>query len=148
MKVIFIKDLKNQGKKGEIKEVKDGYGMNFLIKKGYAVLATDTGVKRLNEENKLNKEKEEALIKECEILKEKLEKIVLKFQVKCGKTDMVFGSVSIKQIASELKKLGYDIDKKKIKLDNPINTLGYSNVVIELHKKVKAIIKVELIKER
>ena len=63
MKVIFIKDLKGQGKKGEIKEVKDGYGMNFLIKKGYAVLATDTGVKRLNEENKLNKEKEEALIK-------------------------------------------------------------------------------------
>lgn len=147
MQVIFIKDLKGQGKKGEIKEVSNGYGMNFLIKKGYAVLATDTGVKRLNEENKLNKEKEEALIKECEILKGKLEKTNLKFKVKCGKTDMVFGSISAKQIVSSLKKEGYDIDKKKIKLDNPINCLGYTNVEIDLHKKVKAVIRIELIKE-
>ena len=60
---------------------------------------------------------------------------------------MVFGSISAKQIVSLLKKEGYDIDKKKIKLDNPINCLGYTNVEIDLHKKVKAVIRIELIKE-
>ena len=147
MKVIFIKDVKGQGKKGDIKEVKDGYGNNFLIKNGYAVLYTKTSVERLNEENRIRDEKEQQLIKECKEIKEKLEKLDLKIKVKTGKEDKVFGSVSTKQIVSELQKLKYDIDKKKIKLDTELSTLGTHIVNIELHKQVNVKLKVTLVKE-
>lgn len=146
MKVIFLKDLKKQGKKGEVKEVADGYGKNFLIKNGYAVLATQTGVKRLNAENEERRLEENLNIKNCESLKQKLEKAKFKFKVKTGSGDRVFGSVSTKSIAEELKKQGFDIDKKKIKLDMPLTSLGFHNVQIELHKEVIAQIKVELTK--
>lgn len=146
MKVIFLKDLKNQGKKGEIKEVKDGYGKNFLIKNGYAVMATETGVKRLNEENKQMRQQELENIKNCNQIKEKLEKISLKFKVKTGAGDRVFGSVSTKMISEELKKLGHSIDKRIIKLDNPLSTLGFHNVKLELHKEVIVNLKIELTK--
>jgi large subunit ribosomal protein L9 len=148
MKVIFIKDLKGQGKKGDIKEVKDGYGMNFLIKNGYAVLATPTGIKRLNEENKQKEEQEKHLYEESLKTKEKIEKETLIFKVKTGENGKVFGSVSPKQITSELKKLGYDVDKKKMILDHALSSLGFHNIEIELHKNVKAIIKVQLVEER
>lgn len=147
MKVIFIKDLKNQGKKGQIKEVKDGYGQNFLIKQGYAVLATDTSLKILKQENKINQDKENQAIKECQKLKEQLEKITLKIKVKTGKEDRIFGNVSSKQIVNELKKIGFIIDKKKIKIDIPLTSLGFHNVIINLHKNVDAKLKVQLIKE-
>lgn len=146
MKVIFLKDVKKQGKKGEIKEVADGYGKNFLIKNGYAVLATQTGVKRLNAENEEKRLEENLNIKNCEVLKQKLEKAKFKFKVKTGTGDRVFGSISTKSIAEELKKQGFDIDKKKIKLDSPLTSLGFHNVQIELHKEVLAQIKVELTK--
>lgn len=147
MKVIFIKDLKGQGKKGEVKEVKDGYAMNFLIKNKYAVVASGDNLKTLDRDNKrMEKEdlERQTLAKE---VKTKLEATKFTFKVKTGKQDQVFGSVSTKQIEKELEKKGYKIDKKAIKLDNPISSLGFHNVDIELHKKVKATIKVELIKE-
>ena len=147
MKVIFIKDLKGQGKKGEIKEVKDGYGSNFLIKNGYAVMYTKTSVERLNEENRIKDLEEKELIKNCKEIKDKLEKIDLKIKVKTGKEDKVFGSVSTKQIVSELQKLNYNIDKKKIKLDSEISSLGTHIVKIELHKQVIVDLKVTLVKE-
>ena len=147
MKVIFIKDLKGQGKKGEIKEVKDGYGSNFLIKNGYAVMYTKTSVERLNEENRIKDLEEKELIKNCKEIKNKLEKIELKIKVKTGKEDKVFGSVSTKQIVSELQKLNYNIDKKKIKLDGEISSLGTHIVKIELHKQVIVDLKVTLVKE-
>ena len=147
MKVIFIKDLKGQGKKGEIKEVKDGYGSNFLIKNGYAVMYTKTSIERLNEENRIKEEQENELIKKCEEIKTKLEKLDLKIKVKTGKEDKVFGSISTKQIVSELQKLNYDIDKKKIKLDTELSSLGTHVINIELHKKVNAKLKVTLVKE-
>lgn len=146
MKVIFLKDLKNQGKKGEIKEVKDGYGKNFLIKNGYAVMATETGLKRLNDENEQMRQKEQEIIKSCKQIKEKLEKLTLKFKVKTGSQDRVFGTVSTKMISEELKKQGFSIDKKTIKLDNQLSTLGFHDVKIELHKEVIANLKVELMK--
>lgn len=148
MKVIFIKDLRGQGKKGEIKEVKDGYGMNFLIKNGYAIIASDTNLAKLKSDNKKKELREQELIAEAEKVKKQLETKTLKFKVKTGEMDRVFGSVSVKQIVSELKNLGYNIDKKQIKLDSPLTSLGFHNVDLELHKKVSAVVKVELVKER
>lgn len=143
MKIILIKDVKKQGKSGDVLEVKDGYG-TFLINKGDAVLATSNSMNRLDRENKDREIKENNLIKECEIIKKKLESLKLNFQVKTGEQDRVFGSVSAKQIVEELKNKGYSIDKKQVKISNPISSLGFHNVDIELHKKVIATIKIEL----
>lgn len=143
MKIILIKDVKKQGKSGDILEVKDGYG-SFLINKGDAVLATSNSVNRLDRENKEKELKENNLIKECEIIKKKLESLKISFKVKTGEQDRVFGSVSAKQIVEELKNKGHNIDKKQVKINNAISSLGFHNVNIELHKKVVATIKIEL----
>lgn len=146
MKVIFIKDLKGQGKKGDIKEVKDGYGNNFLIKNGYAIQATEGNLKHYNTEKEKEKLNENLKIKDCESLKKELEKLTIKIKVKVGTQDRVFGSVSTKQIVQELKKEGYDIDKNKIAIDSPLSCLGTHIVKIELHKQVIADLKVNLVK--
>lgn len=146
MKVIFIKDVKGQGKSGDIKEVKDGYAQNFLIRNGYAVAYTTRSKEILDISNKNKAEKEAALIKECNDIKNKLKDIVLTFKVKTGKQDQVFGSISTKQIANELEKHGFKIDKKKIILDEPISSLGFHEVNVNLHKKVQAKLRIELVK--
>ena len=146
MKVIFIKDVKGQGKSGDIKEVKDGYAQNFLIRNGYAVAYTTRSKEILDISNKNKAEKEAALIKECNDIKNKLKDIVLTFKVKTGKQDQVFGSISTKQIANELEKHGFKIDKKKIILDKPISSLGFHEVNVNLHKKVQAKLRIELVK--
>ena len=144
MKVIFIKDLKKQGKVDEIKEVADGYATNFLIKNGYAVKYTKASNERLNDDIKNRAIKEENDIKKANEVKEKLEKENLLFKVNTGKDGKVFGNVSSKQIEDKLKTMGYNIDKKKISIDFPLNTLGTHNIKIILHKKVEATIKVIL----
>jgi large subunit ribosomal protein L9 len=147
MNVIFIKDLKGQGKKGELKAVKDGYGVNFLIKNGYAVAATE-GNKKHQETLKLKKELEEQdRLKDCEEIKKLLEKTTLIFKVKTGEKDRVFGTVSSKQIVTELKKKGIEVDKKCINTDYSISSLGTHEIKIELHKKVIATLKITLKKE-
>ena len=135
MKVIFLKDVKNQAKKDEIKEVKDGYA-SYLIKEGLAVLYTKGSEKVLNQEIKDRQDREDEIVKECNKVKSKLENKNIKFKVKTGNNGKVFGSISTKQISEELSKLGYDIDKKKIVINEDINTLGTHIVTINLHKKV------------
>ena len=144
MEVIFIKDLKGQGKKGEIKEVKDGYAMNFLIKNKYAVKKNDENMHAL-EINKKHEKEQDLLNRENALkLKEELEKKVLNFQVKTGKDDKVFGSISIKQIKEKLS--DYNIDKNMINIISPISSLGYHDVEIILYKDIKALVKVYLTK--
>lgn len=143
MQVIFLKDLKGQGKKGEIKEVSDGYATNFLIKKGYAIKKTSGSLNKLNIEKEEEKKLDESLRKEALVNKEKLEKLTISFNAKAGKMDKMFGSISSKQIKEELDKLGYNIDKKNIKMES-INSFGYHDVDIILYKEVIAKIKVHV----
>lgn len=144
MKVIFIKDLKKQGKVDEIKEVADGYATNFLIKNGYAVKYTKGSNERLNDDIKNREIKEQEDIKLAEKIKSKLEKENLVFKVNTGKDGKVFGNISTKQIEDKLKELGYNIDKKKITLTSQLNTLGTHNVKVSLHKKVESNLTISL----
>ena len=146
MKVIFLKDLRGQGKKDEIKEVKDGYAENFLIKNGYAIKYTQRSSEILNKQIEKRQEDEKELIKECEDIKKKLEKMEITFKVKTGNNDKVFGNITSKQISEEIAKLGYNIDKKKINTLGDINTLGLHDVEIALHKKVVFKMSVNLVK--
>lgn len=147
MKVIFKKDVKGQGKRDEIKEVSDGYATNFLIKKGLAVPATDSNLKKLNNEIQTRKLENNLLVGEMKELKKEIERLTLKFKAKAGAGDKMFGQISVKQIKKELENQGYNIDKTKILLDHQITCLGMHNVDIELHKEVTAVLKVNVSKE-
>ena len=136
MKVIFIKDLKNQGKRGEIKEVADGYAKNFLIKNGYASQLNESSLGKYNREKKAEQDQDALMRDTSKKLKEKLEKIELSFSVKTGKDDRVFGSISQKQIKDALDKLGYSVDKKQIELDHVVSSLGYHDIKINLYKDI------------
>lgn len=146
MEVIFIKDLKNQGKKGQIKNVKDGYAQNFLIKNGYAVAKTKENLSKLEHANAKKAEEDKNNKKLAEEQKAQLEKLVLEFQVKTGEGDKVFGSISPKQIKDELQVQGFKIEKNQIDNSKQISSLGFHNVEIALYPGVTATIKVHLVK--
>ena len=135
MKVIFLQDVKKQAKKDEIKEVKDGYA-SYLIAQKLAVPYTEKSVEVLKSEIKERQDKEDALVEECNKIRKKLENKNIKFKVKTGEQDKVFGSISSKQISEEISKMGFDIDKKKINTNGEVNSLGTHIVTITLHKKV------------
>ena len=144
MKVILLQDVKKQGKKDQIINVSDGYANNYLIKNGLAVAATETSTNRLNKELATRKKEEDAFVEECQKLVEKLKNVEIVIKTKTGEQDKVFGTVSSKRICDELKLKGYDIDKKKIIMDHPINSLGTHIVKIKLHKRVEGELKVTL----
>ena len=143
MKVIFLTDVKKQAKKDEIKDVKDGYA-TYLINNHLAVAYSEGSVNVLNKQVQKREDEEQARIEECNKIRNKLENKNIKFKVKTGEMDKVFGSISTKQISEELSKIGFDIDKKKIEVDSDINTLGTHKVKINLHKKVSFYINVVL----
>ena len=146
MEVIFIKDLKNQGKKGQIKNVKDGYAKNYLIKNGYAVIKNQQNLMILKHEEKKKEEQDELNRNKAKEQKEILEKITLEFKVKTGTNDKVFGSISAKQIKDKLQEQNINIDKKMIDIINPISSLGYHNINIVLYQDVIATIKIHVVK--
>ena len=146
MKVILLKDVKKQGKKDDIIEVSDGYGMNYLIKNGLAVAATKTSTKILSNELDKRKQEEEELVKKMQEMRDKIIRENSTFKVKTGAMDKVFGNVTSKQIAEYLNKMGYKVDKKQIQIDRPMDTHRLHNITVELHKKVRFNIRVNLVK--
>lgn len=147
MKVVFLKDVKGKGKKGETKNVADGYAQNFLIKNGFAVEATKQAMSTLEGQKKLEEKNAAAELQAAKDLKEKLENMEVEIKAKSGEGGRLFGSISTKQIADALQKAhGIKIDKRKMESEG-IRSLGYTNVPVKLHQEVKATLKVHVIEE-
>ncbi len=144
MKVIMLEDVRKVGKKDDIIEVSDGYATNYLIKNKLAVAYTKRSNEVLNREIDKRKTEEKKLISDYNKIKSELENKIFSFKVKTGSLDKVFGKVSTKQIAEALKESNYNIDKKCIKLEHDLDTLGIHEVLISLHKEVNFKIRVEL----
>lgn len=147
MKVILLQDVKGQGKKGQIKEVSEGYAANFLFPKGLARMATEGNVKTLENQNaaeqkRKQKEKEDAIE-----LGKKLEELMVEIKAKAGEGGRLFGAITSKQIAEALSKMGIKIDKRKIELEEPIRSLGVTQIPVKLHTEVKATLKVQVTEE-
>ncbi|UPW83303.1 50S ribosomal protein L9 [Lysinibacillus sp. Ag94] len=148
MKVVFLKDVKGKGKKGEIKNVADGYAQNFLIKNGYAAEANAQALSQLDGQKKLEAKNAAAELAEAKALQEKLEALTVELKAKSGEGGRLFGSVSTKQIADALqKKHGIKIDKRKMTLSDGIRALGFTNVPVKLHHEVSATLKVHVTEE-
>ncbi len=146
MKVILLADVKGQGKKDDIIDVSNGYANNYLIKNKLAVAYTEGSKKVLDAQIKIRQDNEDALVASLNEIKAKLANKTIKFQVKTGAQDKVFGKISTKQISDELSKMGYKIDKKNIIIDHEIDTLGTHTVTLKLHKRVEFNINISLVK--
>ncbi|GIN40054.1 MULTISPECIES: 50S ribosomal protein L9 [Heyndrickxia] len=148
MKVIFLKDVKGKGKKGETKNVADGYAHNFLLKQGLAVEATAGNLKGLDAQKKKEQKIAEQELEDAKILKEKLEKITVELKAKSGTGGRLFGSITSKQISEQLNKtFKIKIDKRKMELDDAIRTLGVTKVPVKLHSEVTATLNVHVKEE-
>lgn len=137
MKVILLTDVKNQGKKGDLINVADGYARNFLLRNGLAVEATKGGINKLQKQEEQRQQAEVLKGQDAEVLKEKLEAMTLTIKVKSHKEQM-FGNVTGKQIAEELATKNVKIDRRKIVSGAPISELGVAKVRIELYPKIIA----------
>jgi len=148
MKVVFLKDVKGKGKKGEIKNVADGYAQNFLIKNGYAAEANAQALSQLDGQKKLEEKNAAAELAEAQALKEKVETLTVELKAKSGEGGRLFGSVSTKQIADALQKVhSIKIDKRKMTLNDGIRALGFTNFPVKLHHEVTATLKVHVTEE-
>ncbi|MFF5819283.1 50S ribosomal protein L9 [Lysinibacillus capsici] len=148
MKIVFLKDVKGKGKKGEIKNVADGYAQNFLIKNGYAAEANAQALSQIEGQKKLEAKNAAAELAEAQALKEKVEALTVELKAKSGDGGRLFGSVSTKQIADALQKVhGIKIDKRKMTLPDGIRSLGFTNVPVKLHHEVSATLKVHVTEE-
>ena len=146
MKVLLIKDVKTLGKAGEIKEVADGYGKNFLIGKGLALQATNEVIAKHNAEQKKLALKEEEEIKAAKELAEKINATKLTIRHKVGANGQLIGSVTNKEISEELEKqFSIMVDKKSIVVDNKLKTIGIYEVSYKLGHSVNATLKIDII---
>jgi len=147
MKVILIKDVKNLGSSGEVKEVADGYARNLLFPKGWAVEATSKRLQALEHKRQVMERKarqQEALDQE---IAQQLESKTFRFTVAAGEGGRLFGSITASDLAAALQAEGFDIDKKKVVLDEPLKSLGEYRVTVKLSSGVKASIQVNVEKE-
>ncbi|AXX65319.1 MAG: 50S ribosomal protein L9 [Lactobacillus sp.] len=147
MRVIFTQDVRGRGKRGEVKEVADGYAQNFLIKNGKAKKATPAAMKALNAQKAADQREKDEEYASAEMIKSFLEKdeTVVELHSKAGNDSRLFGSIPSKQIAQALAdQYQIDIDKRKIVLPEPIKSLGYTNVPVKLYPGVEAKIRVHV----
>lgn len=147
MKVIFTEDVRGRGKRGEVKNVPDGYAQNYLIKRGLAKEATKGNMNTLKRVEANEKAAYEAEKAEAEKIKAVLDKdeTVVNFKSKAGADSRLFGSISGKKIVEGLEQqYGIRIDKRKLSLPEPIKALGYTNVHVKLFKGVEATIRVHV----
>ncbi len=147
MEIILRQDYETLGKSGEVVKVKPGYARNFLIPKGIAYIATESNKKRFENDIKQQQWQQNRDMKMAEELAKKLENVSCTITVQVGEEDKMFGSVTSQNIADSLAGQGYEIDKRKIQLDEPIKSLGIYSVPIKLHHDVNATIKVWVVKE-
>lgn len=149
MKVIFLKDVKGKGKKGDVKNVSDGYARNYLLKNNLAQEATPGNLKALEAKKRKSEQQEQEEKEEAMNLKDQLADLTVEIKAKSGKSGRLFGSITNKQIAEELKKQhGHKIDKRKLELDHPIRALGYTTVPVKLHPEVSGSVKVHVTEQK
>jgi len=147
MKVILRKNFDQLGKIGDLVEVKEGFARNFLVPRGIAYVALKGNIKALEEEKKQMAKKHEKEVKAAEILAAELEKVSVTIPVKVGEEDKIFGSVTTQMIADALKEKGYELDKRKIEILEPIKALGIYSISIKLHHSVEAVVKTWVVRE-
>ncbi len=145
MKVIFLKDVKGKGKKGEVKNVADGYAHNFLLKQGLAVEANQSNVSSLNAQKKKEEKLAAEELAEAKKLKAVIDELTVELLAKSGEGGRLFGSITSKQIAEELqKKHGIKVDKRKIEMEDAIRSLGVTKVPLKLYPEVTAVLNVHV----
>lgn len=147
MKVILKENVAELGYKDEVVEVKDGYGRNYLIPKGLAVIASSAALKQLAEDQRQRAHKLAAILEEAQNKAKALEGTKLTIAAKTSETGTIFGSVNALQIAEELQKLGHEIDRKLINVKNPVKEVGIYTATVQLHKDVAVDIEFEVISE-
>jgi len=148
MKVIFIKDLKGQGKVGEEKNISDGYAKNFLIPKGYVIEATASNINDYKGKKDSENFKKQQEIDNANELKAKLSELVVKITAKSGDNGKLFGSITSKEVSEQIKKqFDLNIDKKKIVLPDGIKTIGTHKIEVKLHAGISGTITVNVISE-
>ncbi|MCY7217862.1 50S ribosomal protein L9 [Streptococcus cristatus] len=147
MKVIFLADVKGKGKKGEIKEMPTGYAQNFLIKKNLAKEATAQAIGELRGKQKSQEKAHAEMVAEAQAIRAKLEEeaTVVAFTEKVGPDGRTFGSITNKKIADELQKqFGLKIDKRNIKVDSPIRSIGLIDVPVKIYQDVTSVIRLRV----
>ena len=145
MKVILLEDVKKLGKKGEIVDVAEGYGNNFFIKKGLAVVGTSTNINNAKQKQDATAHKKQVANDEAVVLASQLSKVHVVIPVRLGEDGRLFGSVTTKDISAALQEqFQVDVDKRKIELKEAIKTVGTHDVVVRIHPEITAMIKVTL----
>jgi large subunit ribosomal protein L9 len=147
MKLLLRQDYESLGVAGDVVNVKPGFARNYLIPKGYGMLATDKNVKRYENDQKQLHWLQEKEKRQSEELAKTLENVSCTITVQVGDEDKMFGSVTSQNITESLEAQGYTVDKRKVLLEEPIKSLGIYSVPIKLHADVEAKIKVWVVKE-
>ena len=147
MELILKKDIKGLGYKNDLVDVKPGYGRNFLIPQGYAVMATASAVKQRDENTRQAAHKAEKVKQDAQALADAIGSVKLTIHAKAGESGKIFGAVTQNQIADALKAKGHDVDRKQISINGDVKTLGEYTAEIDLHKEVKKEITFEVVSE-
>ncbi|AMQ56072.1 50S ribosomal protein L9 [Algoriphagus sanaruensis] len=147
MEIILKTDIKGLGYKNDLVDVKPGYGRNYLIPQGFAVLATESNKKILAENIKQAAHKAEKLKTEAENIAAKLAETTLEIKAKIGESGKIFGKVTTLQISDALATQGFDIDRKKISINVPVDGAGEFSAEVDLHREVKTSVKFVVVGE-